>query len=52
MLTIGDTKSGWTTICQLAQALERYQIKDVKQRPLEIGESPELGNQSFHSSKI
>ena len=39
LLTIGDTKEGWETNCQLVASLERNQIKDVKQRPLEIGES-------------
>jgi hypothetical protein len=39
LLTVGDTKEGWSTICQLVAACERNQIRDVKQRPLEIGES-------------
>ena len=37
LLTIGDTKQGWSDLCQLVQALERYQIKDVRERPLGIG---------------
>jgi hypothetical protein len=39
LLTIGDTKQGWFDLCRLVQALERNQIRDVKVRPLEIGES-------------
>jgi hypothetical protein len=39
LLTIGDTEQGWSDLCRLVQALERNRICDVKQRPLEIGES-------------
>jgi hypothetical protein len=39
LLTIGDTEQGWSDLCRLVQALERNQIRDVKVRPLEIGES-------------
>jgi hypothetical protein len=39
LLTIGDTKQGWFDLCRLVQALERNLIRDVKVRPLEIGES-------------
>ena len=39
LLTIGDTKQGWSDLCRLVQALERNQIRDVSVRPLEIGEA-------------
>jgi hypothetical protein len=39
LLTIRDTEQGWSDLCRLVQALERCRIKDVQQRPLEIGES-------------
>ena len=39
LLTIGDTKQGWSDLCRLVQALERNQISDVSVRPLEIGEA-------------
>jgi hypothetical protein len=36
LLSVGDCKDGWTTICKVVQALERNNIRALE-RPIECG---------------
>jgi hypothetical protein len=39
LISVGDTKSGWETICKIVQALERNNVKSLE-RPIEAGLGP------------